>query len=180
MEYELKRRRGMRSIRISVHPGGRVLVSAGMMRSIGEIERFLEQKKTWVKQAVEKMKPAGESLLHKHDPAEFRAMKQRALEMILARLAFFNQMYQQSWKRVCIKQHRRLWGSCSRRGNLNFNYKLVFLPPDVADYVIVHELCHLIHFNHSKRFWNEVARAVPDYPQKRKRLRQFARGASLD
>lgn len=179
MKYELKRRRGMRHIRISVHPGGRVLVSAGLMRSLGDIERFIEAKRVWIERAVERSKAAGQSLLHRRDPEEYRAMKGKALQMILERLNVYNKIYQQTWSRVCIKQHRRLWGSCSRRGNLNFNYKLILLPQDVADYVIVHELCHRIHFNHSKKFWNEVARAIPDYPQKRKHLRLMARGASL-
>ncbi len=180
MEYELKRRRGMRTIRIAVHPGGKLVVSSGMSRSQNEIEAFLYRQKAWIETSVEKMKNVSESLLTKNDPKEYRERKKEARMLVEARLETFNALYGLKWSRVSIKNTRRLWGSCSRRGNLNFNYKLLLIPPDLRDYVIVHELCHLIHFNHSPRFWNEVARALPDFKERKKRLRLLSRGVSLD
>ena len=88
-----------------------------------------------------------------------------------ARLAYFNEFYQFRVKRVAIKNSRSRWGSCSQLGNLNFNYKLALLPPALADYVVVHELCHLKHFNHSEAFWAEVARAIPHHRVLRAKLR---------
>jgi predicted metal-dependent hydrolase len=74
-------------------------------------------------------------------------------------------------KRITIKQQKTLWGSCSQRGNLNFNLNLIFCEKQLIDYVIVHELCHLKHMNHSKKFWQLVESQIKDYAQKRKRLK---------
>ncbi len=73
--------------------------------------------------------------------------------------------------KVTIRNQKSRWGSCSKKGNLNFNYKLVFLPPEIRDYVIVHEICHIKEFNHGRGFWDLVAETVPDYRELRKRLR---------
>ncbi len=102
---------------------------------------------------------------------EFLANKESAQALILDRLAHFNQYYNFPIKRISIRNQRSRWGSCSKKGNLNFNYRIVLLPPKVSNYIIVHELCHLGEFNHSKRFWALVAKTIPDYNQIRKELR---------
>ncbi len=103
--------------------------------------------------------------------AHYLAHKEAARAQVRARLAQFNQYYGYSLRKVFIKNLRSRWGSCSERGNLNFNYKIIFLPPEVADYVVVHELCHLCEFNHSPAFWALVAQTIPSYKQLRKILR---------
>ena len=90
------------------------------------------------------------------------------------RLRHFNQLYQCQIGRVSIRKQKGRWGSASKRsGNLNFNYRIAFLPPALADLLVVHELCHLIEANHSQRFWEQVARSIPDYPLLRKELRRY-------
>jgi predicted metal-dependent hydrolase len=74
---------------------------------------------------------------------------------------------------IRVKDVSSHWGSCSTNRNMNFNYRLGMLPVDLADYVIVHELCHLLEMNHSRRFWDHVARFVPDYRAKRARLKEY-------
>ncbi len=91
--------------------------------------------------------------------------KERARELVLARLAVFNQHYNLHWNRVAIRNQRRCWGSCSSKKNLNFNYKIQFLPPHLQDYIIVHELCHLTVLNHGENFWKLVSEQMPDYKQ---------------
>ncbi len=91
------------------------------------------------------------------------AHKEEARELALARLAYFNQFYNLTWNRVAIRNQRRCWGSCSAKKNLNFNYKILFLPLHLADYIIVHELCHLTHLHHGKDFWDLVAEQLPNY-----------------
>ena len=79
------------------------------------------------------------------------------------------------WRRISIKDQRTLWGSCSVRGNLNFNWRLVLAPPDVMDYVVIHELAHLREMNHSRRFWAIVAEFAPEYRRHRKWLHDNCR-----
>lgn len=92
-----------------------------------------------------------------------------------ARLAHYNALYQMPLRKVAIRNSKSRWGSCSKQGNLNFNYKLLFLPLPIVDYVVVHELCHLSEFNHSPKFWALVAEAVPDHKARRKALRMIER-----
>ena len=89
--------------------------------------------------------------------------KELARALTHARLEHFNQYYNLPYKRVAIKNQRRCWGSCSSLRNLNFNYKIYFLPPHLRDYIIVHELCHLVELNHGQEFWNLVAQQIPEY-----------------
>lgn len=89
--------------------------------------------------------------------------KEAARELVLARLHHFNQHYNLSWNRVAIRNQRRCWGSCTSLKNLNFSYKIQFLPEHLRDYIIVHELCHLAHLHHGRVFWEHVAEQVPDY-----------------
>lgn len=102
----------------------------------------------------------------------YQAHKEAARQLVHAHLAEWNQHYQLPLRKVFIKNSRSRWGSCSALGNLNFNYRLVFLPPRLQRYVVVHELCHLRHFNHGPEFWALVAQVVPDYEQCRREIRR--------
>ncbi len=102
----------------------------------------------------------------------YLAHKEHARAFIHTRLAALCAEYGFSYRRVFIKNTRSRWGSCSERGNLNFNYRVLFLPPHLADYIIVHELCHLAELNHSSRFWALVAEACPEYRARRRELRK--------
>ncbi|HEY7982633.1 MAG TPA: SprT family zinc-dependent metalloprotease [Ktedonobacterales bacterium] len=103
----------------------------------------------------------------------------RQAETVFAeRLARHNQVYQYRYARVTIKAQKSRWGSCSRQGNLNFNWRLLLAPLAVLDYVVIHELCHLREMNHSPRFWQLVAVACPDYATHRRWLRTH--GQQLD
>jgi predicted metal-dependent hydrolase len=89
--------------------------------------------------------------------------KETARTLVKNRLAYYNQLYKFKINRVSIKNHKSRWGSCSKKGNLNFNYRLALLPLALADYVVVHELCHLGEFNHSPNFWKLVEKLLPNY-----------------
>jgi predicted metal-dependent hydrolase len=97
--------------------------------------------------------------------------KQKALGIVQERLQHFNKFYGYKWNRIFIKNQKTRWGSCSKKGNLNFNYRIALLPPEAADYIIVHELCHLKEFNHSQNFWNLVKVAIPNYKEIRNNLK---------
>jgi predicted metal-dependent hydrolase len=97
--------------------------------------------------------------------------KETARTLILQKLEYWNQFYGFSYKRVAIRNTRRCWGSCTSLKNLNFSYKLLFLPEHLQDYVIVHELCHLQELHHQKEFWLLMEKHMPDYAQRRRELR---------
>jgi hypothetical protein len=101
--------------------------------------------------------------------------KEAARTLLHDRLEHFNRYYGQIYNRVAIRDQRRCWGSCSSKGNLNFSYKLLFLPPCLRDYIVVHELCHLRVLNHSADFWMVVAEVMPDYAERAATLRTLER-----
>ena len=100
----------------------------------------------------------------------YKLHKEAARKFVHERLVHFNQHYNFTYNKVAIRNQRSRWGSCSRKGNLNFNYRLVDIPSDLADSVIVHELCHLKEMNHSKAFWELVAETIPDHNARRHAL----------
>jgi predicted metal-dependent hydrolase len=95
----------------------------------------------------------------------------RARAIIGGRVAHWAGVLELNYNRVSVKNQRTLWGSCSRRGNLNFSWRLAAAPPEALDYVVIHELCHLREMNHSKKFWAHVRAACPDYGARRRWLR---------
>jgi predicted metal-dependent hydrolase len=96
----------------------------------------------------------------------------RARALITARTQYWAERLGVTYKRIAIKSQRSLWGSCSRAGNLNFNWRLAAAPAETLDYVVIHELCHLREMNHSSRFWAHVGAACPGYREQRRWLRK--------
>ncbi len=109
-----------------------------------------------------------ELVLHAKDPEMAREqlksfLTEQARQRVEERLTHFAPLVGRAPGRVSIRDQKTRWGSCSSQKNLNFNYKLIMAPPGALDYVVVHELCHLFEFNHSKQFWARVERHMPDY-----------------
>lgn len=113
--------------------------------------------------------------------ATYVAHKEAARTLITERTHHHAKLHAFTFGRIAIRDTRRSWGSCSSKKNLNFNYKLLFLPPCLREYIIVHELCHLRVLNHSADFWREVETLMPDARVRAVALRQFERtsGTSL-
>ncbi len=101
--------------------------------------------------------------------------KEEARAMITPMVEAWAQAHGFVPKRIAIKDTKRSWGSCSALGNLNFNYKLLFLPRCLAEYIVVHELCHLRHLHHGADFWLEVAKIMPDYESRRQAIKDHER-----
>lgn len=176
ISYNLRRSRRSRNVRITIHCDGSCNVSAPRWASNSSIERFVFEKAQWIIEKVNAFRKSGNGknkLLRNRSKKEYLGNKERARELIEDRLNYFNNFYNFDFKNISIRNQRTRWGSCSKSGNLNFNYKLVFLPEKMADYIIIHELCHLEEFNHSKNFWNLVAKMFPDWREARRELRKM-------
>ncbi|HEY5383150.1 MAG TPA: M48 family metallopeptidase [Candidatus Paceibacterota bacterium] len=108
--------------------------------------------------------------------AEHKLLGAAARALVTERLDYFNRHYGFIYGKVFIRNTRTRWGSCSSRGNLGFNYRIIKLSPHLADYIVVHELCHLKEFNHSPQFWALVAETVPEWKLLRRELRRHRLG----
>lgn len=97
---------------------------------------------------------------------------ERAMERLSERVKHFGAIMGKSPGRITIREQKTRWGSCSSLGNLNFNWKLIMAPPEALDYVVIHELCHMIEMNHSPAFWAQVERRMPDYKKWRDYLKK--------
>jgi predicted metal-dependent hydrolase len=161
----------VRSISVTIYPGGDIIVSSHPDYPENKIQAFLNRKSAWILKKISQQKKLAGLPTIKRSRGDYKKYKQDALNLANARLSYFNQHYGLTYKRVTIKNQKTRWGSCSRHGNLNFSYLLSLLSPELADYIIVHELCHLKEFNHSRNFWNLVAETVPNHRELRKRLR---------
>ncbi len=173
--YVVRRSLRTRSVRLSVYPDGRVTVSAPRFVSLRRIQQFVESRAEWIGERMDVFRARGVSMI---DPARAKTSylehKEAARILVHDRLAYLNQVYGFSYKKVFIKNQKTCWGSCSKKGNLNFSYRLLFLPPRLVDYVIVHELCHLQEMNHAPAFWKLVSRVCPAYMELRRELRGYA------
>jgi predicted metal-dependent hydrolase len=154
-------------VRIAIYPDLRVVVTRPYRVSLADAVKFTESKSDWIAKKLDYFKNRKTISLPVGD-------KKQALIFVQKRIKHFNQHYQFEINKVSVKPHRSLWGSCSRRKNLNFNSRIILLTPQQADYIIVHELCHLAEFNHSEKFWELVAEAIPDYKHLRRQLREYS------
>ena len=107
---------------------------------------------------------------------DYLARKEEARDLARERIRHFNTAYGFEIKRISIRNQKTRWGSCSKKGNLNFNYLIAVLPQTLADYIIVHELCHLGEFNHSRKFWDLVAVTIPNFREIRREFRSISPG----
>ena len=129
-----------------------------------EIQRFVNEHETWLIKHLKKMKEAEENL--PSDPLtneEINALADEAMIVIPQRCAYYAGLLGVTYGRITIRNQTTRWGSCTRDGNLNFNCLLMLAPPEVLDSVVVHELCHRLEMNHSKRFYDKIYSVFPDY-----------------
>ena len=170
--YTLRKSRRARRVRLSVYRDGSVVLTSPLGGSSRLAERFLQQKLNWVLGKIEFFRRIPRQPIVRYTRRDYLRLRDQALILARERLDFYNAIYGFEYKGVSIKNQKTRWGSCSKKGNLNFNYKILLLPREVADYVIVHELCHLVEFNHSKNFWALVTKTTPNYKKLRAALKR--------
>lgn len=160
-----------KTIAIQIDREGQVIVRTPYGITKRQVEEFLDEKKDWIlqtRQRVEKRKteqiPISEEVR--------REGIERAKRIFPERTAYFAKRMGVDYGRITIREQKTRWGSCSSKGNLNFNWKLVLLDPKLLDYVVVHELAHRREMNHSVAFWKVVEAELPDYRERRRRLKE--------
>lgn len=172
MNYELVRSR-RKTIAVEIKPDGRIIVRAPMRASQKRIESFLEDHKEWIIKHLIKMRDelTEESEADKLSVADIKKLANEAMKIIPKRVAYYAPLVGVNYGRITIRNQKTRWGSCSSKGNLNFNCLLMLTPPEVLDSVVVHELCHIKYMNHSKNFYDEVLRVFPEYKKWNKWLK---------
>lgn len=172
-----------RSYGIVVDEDGEVTVRIPMRGSMTVARKLVADKKDWIIEKIQFQKyrrqvreaQAAQSE-NKYTPQQREGLERRyrqaAKEYIPKRADYYAQQLGVTYERIRIAEQKTRWGSCSSKGTLSFNWKLMLAPPKVLDYVVIHELCHLIEMNHSSRFWRLVEEIMPDYKEYRKWLKE--------
>ena len=167
--YELIRAK-RRSMSLKVDLDGKITVRAPYRTSVQTADWFVEGHRDWIEVRLK----AGARIMAErpsYTDRERAEGRKQAAEVIKARCRYCAPVMGVSYGTVTIREQKTRWGSCSAKGNLNFNWKLVLMPPEILDYVVVHELAHRIQMNHSAAFWAEVGKILPDYKERRQWLK---------
>jgi hypothetical protein len=127
----------------------------------------------WIVKKIDYLKNIKTVPVLKAGRKEYLKYRKAAKMLVQEKVERFNDFYKFKVKTVSVRNQKTRWGSCSRYGNLNFNFRVVYLPDYLVDYIVVHELCHLRELNHSKKFWSLVSLSFPDHRIKRKELRKY-------
>ncbi len=167
-------RSNRKTITIEVTRDLRVIVRAPLKVSIKEINRFVGEKSDWIEKSLKKMQeraneaPKGKTLSEQ----DIKLLVTRAKRILPPKVDKYAKIIGVDYNHITIRLQKSRWGSCSGKGNLNFNCLLMRAPEEIIDYVVVHELCHRKEMNHSDKFWAHVEKVIPDYKERRKWLKE--------
>ena len=162
---------GRRTIAIQIQRDGRVVVRAPYAATAEDIRRVVDSHRDWVEKTVRRQQEQLAASPPEPTAREMEELARQGREYLPRRVAYWAARMDVMPTGLHITAARTRWGSCSSRGTLSFNWKLYLTAPECLDYVVVHELCHLVHMDHSPDFWAEVERIMPDYHTWKKWLR---------
>ncbi|HCC22003.1 TPA: hypothetical protein DEP86_01215 [Candidatus Uhrbacteria bacterium] len=171
--YSIRRSVRAKRLSVTVYADARVVATAPPTTSVRTIARFVEKYDDWIKQKLTKKKKSVNCIFLPGGRRDYLRHREAVRKMVHDTLQQLNSAYSFTYGRVSIKNLYGRWGSCSAQRNLNFNYKLIHLPPHLAEYIVAHELCHLGEMNHSVRFWKLVAKTIPNHRDCRRELRKY-------
>lgn len=166
-------RSSRKTMSLEIKADGSVVVRAPLRLSEAKIQKFVEEKQEWILKNLEKIqkRDAQKENVQKLSTLERQHLQNKACVVIPRRVAYYAEKLGVSYGKITLRQQKTRWGSCAANGNLNFNWLLILAPPEVLDYVVVHELCHRREMNHSQAFWKEVEKILPDYRERQKWLK---------
>ncbi len=171
ISYSIKKSNRAKRMRIVIYCDNRIIVTIPKNIKENLVEKFLLEKTNWLLGKIDFFNQFENSYILRMEKGDYLKNKEKAFSLIFERIKCLNKIYGFKYEKIFIKNQKTRWGSCSRKNNLNFNYKILFLPDNLRDYIIVHELCHLGEFNHSQRFWNLVAQTFPDFREIKNQLK---------
>ena len=167
-----------KTIAIEIHGDASVTVRAPLNATQEDIDHALKAKELWIQRHLDLIMSKRDNVQYKFKEVqklsaeELNDLKAQASEYIPKRAAYYAKKIGVDYGRITVRNQKTRWGSCSEKGNLNFNCLIMLMPPDVIDYVVVHEICHRKHMNHSSEFYEEVERVFPEYRRCRKWLKE--------
>lgn len=167
INYYLRSSSRARCLRLSLRRGGFLTLTKPVGMSDEIVSDFILEQSNWI---MDKLKRSGKSSLI-NGRQLYLKYREAARRLAEKKVKKFSGLYGFSYLKISIRNQATRWGSCSSRGNLSFNYRIIFLPEKILDYVILHELCHLKEFNHGQNFWRRLAEIMPDYADCRFRLK---------
>ena len=174
-EYNVEVRRSKRkSATIKITADMQIVVFVPLYVSDNEIEKMVISKSKWIDKHMLKVQSTIDerSKLEKITFEQVKELADQAVEYIPKGVKYYAEKENFVYNKITIKNLVSRWGSCSTKGNLNFNCLLMLTPDYVIDYIVVHELCHLREMNHSEKFWAEVEKIMPDYQRAELWLKQ--------
>jgi predicted metal-dependent hydrolase len=170
VQYELKVSKRAKRMRLAIYCDGTFVVTKPYNLSEDRLLHFIKQKTNWILSKLETFS-SKKRIFIVNNKNHYIDNKEKAKFFVVEELKQINKHYKFKYNKINIRNQKTRWGSCSKKGNLNFNYRILFLPKDVAKYIIAHELCHLKQFNHSRKFWQLVEQTIPNYIELRKKLK---------
>jgi len=176
VSYTLREHPRAKRINITVRRDGSVWVTKPRHVSMQAVNAFIVKCEHWIERMQEKSSELPKTSKVESSKRQYERYKLAARQDVLRRVARMNARYKFDVSNVIIRNQKARWGSCSHKAVLSFNYRILFLPDHLADYIIAHELCHLREMNHSQRFWKLVSLSIPDHKDRRKELRKCERG----
>ena len=155
-----------KTVALQITAEGHLLVRAPWLLSDKSIREFVDSKSNWIEKNRKRVMAQPDPLT----PQQLSELKAKAAEVFARRVAYYAPQIGVTYGRITIRAQKTRWGSCSGKGNLNFNCRLLLAPPEVLDYVVIHELCHRKEMNHSPQFWALVEQFCPEYKTLRRNL----------
>ncbi len=173
IKYLLKRNLRTRNLRVTIKEDGIVSVSAPMWLSVAKIEDFLQRKSDWIAHKINLIKNQEAKIILPKGKKDYLQNKEKARKIITQKTKEVCEKIGLQFTKIRIGNQKSRWGSCAKNGTLSFNYKLIYLPENLREYIIVHEVCHLKELNHSSRFWRLVDDFFPSRKECRKNLKNY-------
>jgi len=161
-------RSNRKTLALEISSDASLIIRSPRLMPVFLINNFIKQKQTWINKKQKLIKARNQK---KSQMPIFKIIKKQVLKKISERVKYYSSLADLKYQKINITSAQKRWGSCSAQNNLNFPQRLALAPNKVIDYVVVHELCHIKEKNHSKNFWQEVAKIMPEYKIHRRWLK---------